>query len=219
VDPATKKELSTLRKNPQAYALRIVELKHAQVRYGSQRDQCARMLQRMVAGTSVTRRVRVKMLDEPSFVSNMMRKRGMTADEAKARWDQDSTNPDMNPETVGGIKYLPVTMDMEMVYDRSVAQERCIEHAPVELRNPDDMRQALRHTSNVLRANLSASSFQQLEGSRFLTGHEGMHTVNVDRDMDLQIRQQMALEEGRPALAPHEPGVQREDSARARVQH
>ena len=120
--------LKSLKKNKEAFRLKIIELKHSQGAAGAQqKDLVIKLLERFVAQTRLTLQIGVVMLDFDGYIAFQKYKRNKTDEVATQMWHAAIANKDSRTETVNGVIYLATAQAKSMMLERSVALERALE--------------------------------------------------------------------------------------------
>ena len=120
--------LVALKKNKEAWALKVLECKHAQSFAGEhQKDLVVRLLEKYVSQTKLSMQRRVVMLDHDGFLAWCKYTRNMDDEKAKDYWDAQVANSDVPRETELGVLYISVPQAKELVLERSIALERALQ--------------------------------------------------------------------------------------------
>jgi len=130
-----KLALRALKKRPEEYSLRILELKDSQLRAGEcQRAQCLKLMERIVVEFRLCEQTGYELMDKDSYVAFKMFKKAKTREEANDDYAVDLKDKDVYKTIHAGVTYIAVKLNMRLLAQKSVNKTRELEMPETVLR-------------------------------------------------------------------------------------
>ena len=166
-----KAALRALRRRPEEYALRILELKASQLASGDdQRQQCLSLIERVTFEYRLSLETGYELMDHETFLAYQIYSRAQTPETAELRYQAAIANKDVYRCTVKGTFLIAVECNLRIIQQKTISKQRELKYPEQVLKTDEEKASGLKRSAGVLNQSPGAALFEPVDGFMMVSG-------------------------------------------------
>jgi len=188
-----RKALRLLKKRPEEYSMRILELKAKHLGEGAdQRDLTTMLVQKLVVEMRLREIHGFEMMDEESYLAYQKYRRNCDDQEAARRWQVVIADKDVFSVNVDGVLWVAVPLNTTYQREKTICKTSELQQAAVALKTDAEKQKGLKRAKDVLQLDPSSGLFDTVGGKVHCSGRSG---GLLEWEQNKQLREKEAIDQ------------------------